>query len=518
MMQPVENATPALDGAWEPAFSVGPRVEIDGHTLIRLWRGAPVLETEFELVPDGERLTLTLTDNALRYSASSEPYATVKECWYENGALTFVDDYPISGESTEILVPTTNGRYGNVTELGGVEQLQGTWVEDGGGYTLVFEDGVMRYGYGDSAPSQVEIKIVENNSSGQRRIIDADPSKPDGVGIFGTMEWEGDTIRTYLPITDTVPERLVFRKLRPAELILDVEPEDQPEIIIVRETEPDVTGGTDTTLDPSMPSEIVSTQMTLFDVTSVLPDGADGIGFVSAFAAPAGKGSFLFLETGDDRGERSQTWALVPEDVFPALSALTAACDLAANNGYHSETHGLPENFGGIIRILYASGEMIYVSDNQSPVLTAEAGEQIAAFFAGRMGGERVPLPDPVTLRAIRFEETRDDGGFTRAVLTISEDGSGQVEKQSSYSDPTVYETSSEMDAATVAAIRERINASGILAWAGLPDNGIRFSWDKQMTFVFADATEITVQEDRLLPDQIHGGFFDIELEIVSKR
>ena len=36
-----------LNGAWETKGYLGPRIEIRGRKLIRLWRGSPVLETTF---------------------------------------------------------------------------------------------------------------------------------------------------------------------------------------------------------------------------------------------------------------------------------------------------------------------------------------------------------------------------------------------------------------------------------------------------------------------------------------
>ena len=55
-------------------------------------------------------------------------------------------------------------------------------------------------------------------------------------------------------------------------------------------------------------------------------------------------------------------------------------------------------------------------------------------------------------------------------------------------------------------------------SWEGLPDNGYRFSGEKCLTFVFTDGTEIEVPENRLLPDQIQSGFFDIEMELAVKH
>ena len=41
---------------------------------------------------------------------------------------------------------------------------------------------------------------------------------------------------------------------------------------------------------------------------------------------------------------------------------------------------------------------------------------------------------------------------------------------------------------------------------------------EKKLTFVFEDGGEITVPGDRMTPGRIHGGFFNIELEMTTKH
>ena len=298
-----------------------------------------------------------------------------------------------------------------------------------------------------------------------------------------------------------------------------------------QKTEPPKCGGTDTTQDPEAPKEIISEDMILFDVTSALDRGYmpssekektwEALGFVSAFAVPAGDHTFLFLETGDrfeGRAEKMRSWAYVKENIFPSLVKLVRDRNIAKNNGYHSKTHGLPENFGGSVDIRYASGEKISFSDNGCPILTFETAAEIVKLFTEAMQGERVELPDVSALKEIRFEELRKNGGFTKAILTVQSDGTGINAKQSRYDDPTVYESEKPVDAGTIAAIKKNIEKTGILAWSGLPSNGYSFGGDKQITFVFEDGTEIAVKDDRLLPDKIRQGFFNIELEMTTRH
>ena len=292
-------------------------------------------------------------------------------------------------------------------------------------------------------------------------------------------------------------------------------PEPRGGLVVIHQSEPNAPGGNDTTIDTNAPREIGSRQMTLFDVTSQLPEGEGALRYVSAFAVPSERGAFLFLETEDSQLHRA--WALVAQDPFPRLAELTAALGLAQNNGWYSETHGLPMNFGGQIRVDYAGGETIRISDNQSPVLDRQAGEQIAALFGELMAGEQVALPKPEDLTGIRFEEVREGGDFTRAELTLLPDGTAVNQKTSKYGD-SVYESEKPVEAETVNALRENLNATGLLAWSGLPDNGFRLDGEKKLTFLFSDGSQVEVENDRLLPGQLSMGFFNVELEMSTKH
>ena len=305
---------------------------------------------------------------------------------------------------------------------------------------------------------------------------------------------------------------------------------DNKDIVVLKQTKPGECGGTDATQDKRAPKEIKSEEMILFEATSALntdPAFSDEerqiepIGYVSAFAAPAGSGTFLFLEKGAgfwSDGERSRAWAYVKEDLFPRLVKLVREENLARKNGFHSTTHGLPQNFGGRVYVCYASGEKISFSDNQAPIFSAETGRKIVNLFTEVMQGETVKLPAIGSLKEIRFSEERDNGGFTKATLTLHADGTGTNKKSSRYDDPTVYENEKPVDAETVAAIQKNIADTGILAWAELPQRERLLNRKKEITFLFEDGRAITVEDNKVLPDSISGGFFNIELEIITKH
>ena len=291
---------------------------------------------------------------------------------------------------------------------------------------------------------------------------------------------------------------------------------------------PCVCGGRESARDPGAPQTIASDDMLFFSVTSALPFSSspsspeeERLRYVSAFAAPSGEGTFLFLERSDGFGRgkaRKTAQALVKENLFPRLVRLVKDHDLAKGNGVHSTPHGLPENFGGSVDIRYAGGEKIDYSDNQSPVISLKAGKEIAKVFSNALKGEKVPLPDVSGLVGIEFSETREGGGYTKASLSILPDGSGIDKKTAKYDGPEVFTGEKPVSPETLALIRETIVRCGLFAWAGLPEEDFFFGGEKELTFVFADRKKIAVGGNKRLPPQIGNGFFEIELEMTVKH
>ena len=202
-----------LNGAWEPRGYLGPRAEIRGRKLIRLWRSSPVLETGFSTEREDDRLLLKLEKTELQYAGSDRPYASVRACWYKDGALTFVDDFPITGESTEVLYPTDHSRYGNVTIVDReyLPKLRGKWVSNDSSMTLCFRNGVMEIDHDGSVYRTVRIAVVRNKGDGEVRIINRDPACEE-LGMFAPLRWQGGTLHTYIPICDAAPGTIIFHR------------------------------------------------------------------------------------------------------------------------------------------------------------------------------------------------------------------------------------------------------------------------------------------------------------------
>jgi hypothetical protein len=306
---------------------------------------------------------------------------------------------------------------------------------------------------------------------------------------------------------------------------------EKSHVVVLKQTRPGECGGTDATRDTRAPRTITSDEMIFFSAGSALGrsasasnedrEDAEPLWFVSAFAAPAGGNTFVLLETSRGYamyGQKDTVWALVRGNIFPLLTEFVRAHDLARDNGYHSRTHGLPEDFGGSVDIRYADGENISFSDNQTPVLSPEEGREMAKLFRKILAGEKSTLPDAEALKTIRFEEVRDSGGFTQAALTIGADGCGVNEKQACYDGSRVFESAKPVDKETVDAIKKNIVDTGLLAWAELPDNGYQLNENKKLTFEFVDGSAVEVRSGRQVPDQLRSGFFNIELEMTTKH
>ena len=208
----------------------------------------------------------------------------------------------------------------------------------------------------------------------------------------------------------------------------DTQIENDEDIIVLKKTKPIECGGTDATQDRKAPKAIISKDMYYFETESALGyvdiySEEDPLAYINAFAVKTEKGSFISLETRGGRyyDEKKQYLAYVTYDIFPELVKLVNDNEIAKDNGFHSRTHGLPEDFGGSVNIRYASGEKISFSDNQSPILSMKVAKLIRQVFLNALKKEPVVLKDIKSLKEIRFHE-EFDGGYVNVTLKINDD------------------------------------------------------------------------------------------------
>lgn len=199
--------TNELDGAWEEPGVIGIRVEIEGNRIVVLWRNAPVLTTTFRTKKVDEGLTLALREKGLRYENAVSDYATVTGLVYRDGALTFTEEFPITGESVTTLKKTGRSRFGDVEFCDALlDELQGEWVEQTYGAVLSVRRNVMTL-RGRTAP----IRLVRQRSGGPIEIRDADPSVYEWCGI-AQLIYEGTQITGLQRVFDAPSCPLTFVK------------------------------------------------------------------------------------------------------------------------------------------------------------------------------------------------------------------------------------------------------------------------------------------------------------------
>ena len=294
------------------------------------------------------------------------------------------------------------------------------------------------------------------------------------------------------------------------------------DIVVISKPDPLACGGTDATLDKSAPKEIKSNDMVFFSVSSKLNtwgengDDAELIDSISAFAVKATQGSFLLFESSDYYRKNQKFFCtLIKDDIFPSLDKAVKEHDLAKQNGFHSKTHGLPENFGGDVLIKYASGEEIDFSDNQTPVIPYKAGLDFAEIFGKYVKSETVPLPSFADLKKIVYYEKRERG-FTESVLEISSDGSAINHKSAQYDGGEIFKSEVTLDKDIIEKIKNNVESGCMFAWAYLPKSDFNADSDKTLTFVFADGGKTAVDNKRKIPIKLRDSFFGIQLEMTK--
>lgn len=204
-----------FDGAWEESSVKGPRVEIEGNKLTRLWMSAPVLETMFTTYEENGKIVFKLEHDGLRNAGSLDPYAVMKECYFDGTALVLVDDYRFSGISETKLYPSTHSRYGNVNLVNEemLPILKGRWESKY--YDLVFEGSTLNICGHEQGQHDYAVEIVTARTigcdNGDVKILNKDPAVQE-IESFCSLVYNGETITGCIPVCDDSPIIVTFTK------------------------------------------------------------------------------------------------------------------------------------------------------------------------------------------------------------------------------------------------------------------------------------------------------------------
>ena len=286
----------------------------------------------------------------------------------------------------------------------------------------------------------------------------------------------------------------------------------------------DMCGGVTRRIDSKAPKQIKSTDMVLFSADSALQpsvgesldDCANGrIDYISGYAAKLEGGCFLILDARNRFGREEFAKAFVTADIFPSLVKMTDEAQLAAHNGIHSFTHGLPMNFGGSVRIDYADGEQIAYSANQSPVFGVRFGIGLYELFSDYMGKERVKLPD---VRQITAVSLYSESSFDTVSLDLipDTDGGYVINKRYKFEEPKVFRYSDKVPDTVIESVRSKVAESYMLIWDRFPKDGLQ-PIKKTLTLVFADGSRFCVENDRALPLLFSSAFQELESILTAK-
>ena len=209
---------PRLEGAWQPD-DYGTRVEITGDTLLLLWRNAPVLETKFSVSREGGKYVLHLEKTEQRDARDGRVYGHVTGCWVEDGVMHLLQRYEIAGDDEELLRPTKESRYGDVTLVTEkyLPRLRGLWrTKDGGRWELEIVGETLRYRDGREGEWRETIPIVVTRDTDEPeriRIVHRDPSE-ENVACFFELKYVRDRLVAREIIADGDSPKIVFEKVK----------------------------------------------------------------------------------------------------------------------------------------------------------------------------------------------------------------------------------------------------------------------------------------------------------------
>jgi len=154
----------------------------------------------------------------------------------------------------------------------------------------------------------------------------------------------------------------------------------------------DMDGGVVTRRDDAdAPKFIESTEITDFNCTVSLLSEADpgelGHCVYKMKATVSGETVQCLL---DWHGESSGKIEFETDKSFmEKLCGIITEHDLAKHNGFYHSVSGLPDVYGDIISVTYASGESIYAKDNQDGFLGKEAQYDLVMLF--KEAAEAIP-------------------------------------------------------------------------------------------------------------------------------
>ncbi|MBO4261043.1 MAG: hypothetical protein J5921_00320 [Clostridia bacterium] len=201
---------PEIQGNWEERGVVGPRIEIIGDRIVILWRGGPVLDTNFTTEEEADgTLLFKLAKNGLRYVNSPSDYASVGKMTYKDDRITMEELFPITGSSVTVFSRTENNRYGNYDILSDMfDWLKGSWTDESGYNNILFEK--------DTATingEKIKIVVLKPRWAGNSELEIRDANASRGLpGGLASLKIKDGRLIGCIQVCDAPSIYLVFSK------------------------------------------------------------------------------------------------------------------------------------------------------------------------------------------------------------------------------------------------------------------------------------------------------------------
>ena len=223
------TGAPSLEGAWQPS-DIGTRIEITGDTMLILWRNTPALETRFSVTEEDGKYVLHLENTELRHASADlrmkrtnrandgMVYAHVTGCWVEDGTMHLLKRFDIAGDREEILKPTNQSRYGDVTivteEM--LPRLRGLWRTKDGDTALEFVGETLRCRNRGLSwdPEEIPVAVVRYNYAPEEiHIVHKDPAM-ESVFYFSDLRYDNGKLVALMHVADANSIEFVFEKAK----------------------------------------------------------------------------------------------------------------------------------------------------------------------------------------------------------------------------------------------------------------------------------------------------------------
>lgn len=275
-------------------------------------------------------------------------------------------------------------------------------------------------------------------------------------------------------------------------------------------TEDVIEGGKREQFESHASTSIESTDITFFDLVCSFSscDNAE-VEEISAYAVPVSEGIFAAFK----RNKDAEPEFFVSK--FPALKEINdiiVKYDCVKNNGISSFTNGLPENFGGSLSVDYSSGEYIRKSDNQSPIVSPEAGKAFYDLFLEMLKKpfKQSFVPDDISV--ICYDET-DQAGDGCHIELKNEKGNWHIYSTRKFaSSGNEFEHDNSVSKDDVRSFVNSAVKSCMFYWNELPIQNFEIykSRCKAFSFTLQDGKIIEAKEATRLPSFCRSEFFKL--------